>query len=190
MDLRRRLFLAAAAFFLVFHLLPTPAEARTRLYVVGDVLESNRYSLLFKTRRGEVLSKPVRAKLAGIKIIPEADKYVIDMLKWRIVGKDVSFTRNNIRRKKIDRRGNLLGTMFCSASGFGYSGGSAYYGYIFTKKGLYLNAYLISQGFAIPDSSTTDDKTFSFFQKLYKEARRNRVGAWKILDKRKSNKNK
>ena len=184
MGFKRTCLVATLFFSAILLVFPFKAEARTRTYVIAQIVSGDRYIGKYK-HRGKVLNYNTKMRLAGVKIIPEAEKYVQDMLKWRLLNKDARFTRNNIRRKKVDRAGFLIGKIICSSSGFGYGGRSAYYGQIFTKQGLDLNAYLISQGFAMPDDSTTDPGTYAFYEKLYKEAKRNRLGAWKILDKRK-----
>ncbi len=120
-------------------------------------------------------------RLAGIRIIPGLEDYVKGMLKWRLVGKQVSFSYDP---KIADSSGWQLVYMYCKNSGFTFAGVSRYYDKIvINKTTLFLNAYLISQGLAVPDGNMGNKKYKELFEKLYQEAKRRRIGAWYYMTK-------
>ncbi len=119
--------------------------------------------------------------LNGIKIIPGMEDYVKSMMEWHLKGKRVSF---KFDKKMVDRGGRLLVYMYCPNTGFKFAGGSRYYNdVVIDNKRIFLNAYLVGQGYAMPTGSSSNKSYNELFQKLYKEAKRNKAGAWAYVGK-------
>jgi len=119
--------------------------------------------------------------LIGIRLIPEYNNYVMKLYKYYLKGRPVTIIPGN---KKYTEAGMMV-YLYGPTTGFYFSLRSAYYNQIVDKKkGLFLNAYLVSQGLAVPQSYPKDTTHDELFKKLYEEAKQNRLGAWKTLGKK------
>ena len=121
-------------------------------------------------------------RLAGVKMLPNMEQRAVNKLKWLILGKNIRFYFDRI---KYDQSGNALVYLYCPTTGFSFDSNTKYYKKIFIKdQGVFLNAYLISQGFAAPDeNSCRDPEMLALFESLYDEAKKNKVGAWKYYNR-------
>lgn len=131
--------------------------------------------LYYNNRPGTALN------LIGIRIVPEYNDYVMKLYKYYLKGRVVTIIPG---LKKYSPAGMMV-YLYCPTTGFYFSMRSAYYNQIVDKKkGLFLNAYLVSQGLAVPQSYPKDTTHDELFKKLYEEAKQNRLGAWKTLGKK------